>query len=131
MPFAGALLVSVLSSRSRLPPAAIASLYVLLGITLMLTNATTVYDGEVLINSWKWMPEIGLALAFRLDGLTLLFAQLILGIGILVVGGGVATSYTQATAAQLTDSAACIDAVMANRSIVPAARRKGGSRLPE
>ncbi len=85
MPFAGALLLPVLTSRSRLAPAGMAGLSALLGLILVLTQVSTVYDGEVLINRWEWMPEIGLALAFRLDGLTLLFAELILGIGILVV----------------------------------------------
>jgi len=85
VPFAGALLVTLLSPRYRLPPAAVASLSVLPGIILVLSKATAVYDGEVLVNSWEWMPEIGLALAFRLDGLSMLFALLILGIGILVV----------------------------------------------
>ncbi len=85
VPFAGALLLSVLTSRSRLAPAGMAGLSALLGLILVLTQVSAVYDGAVLINRWEWMPEIGLALAFRLDGLTLLFAELILGIGILVV----------------------------------------------
>ncbi len=45
----------------------------------------------------------------------------------LLVGGGAATAFTQATAAQLADRAAYIDAVMANRGIVPSTRLKGGS----
>ena len=85
VPFVGALSVTLLSPGYRLPPAAVASLSVLLGIILVLGKANAVYDGEVLIDSWRWMPEIGLALAFRLDGLALLFALLILGIGLLVM----------------------------------------------
>ncbi|MCB1850072.1 MAG: monovalent cation/H+ antiporter subunit A [Gammaproteobacteria bacterium] len=85
VPFTGALLLSLLPPGSRLPPAVVAGLSVLLGVSLVLSRMTAVYDGEVLIHSWGWMPEIGLALAFRLDGLTLLFAGLILGIGFLVV----------------------------------------------
>ena len=46
VPFAGALLVSVLASRSRLPPAGMASLSALLGLILVLTQATAVYDGR-------------------------------------------------------------------------------------
>lgn len=54
-------------------------------------------------------------------------ALLLSGTAALVVGGGAATAFTQATAAQLSDRAAYIDAVMVNRGIVPAARRNGGS----
>jgi multicomponent K+:H+ antiporter subunit A len=38
-----------------------------------------------LIVRWDWLPEWGVSVALRLDGLTLLFAILVLGIGILVV----------------------------------------------
>jgi multicomponent K+:H+ antiporter subunit A len=44
-----------------------------------------VFDGETLIQSWTWIPAIGLEFAFRLDGLSLLFAVLILGIGLLII----------------------------------------------
>jgi multicomponent K+:H+ antiporter subunit A len=37
------------------------------------------------IARWAWLPAAGLDLAFRLDGLGLLFAGLILGIGLLVI----------------------------------------------
>jgi len=54
-------------------------------------------------------------------------ALLLSGTAILVVGGGAATSYTRATAAQLADHGAYVDAVMLNRSIAPSVHRKGGS----
>ncbi|MBW8271154.1 monovalent cation/H+ antiporter subunit A [Caldovatus aquaticus] len=41
--------------------------------------------GTVTVLRWPWLPEWGLDLAFRLDGLGLLFAILILGIGQLVI----------------------------------------------
>ena len=44
-----------------------------------------VTSGEALITEIAWIPEIHLNLAFRLDGLSLLFALLISGIGTLVV----------------------------------------------
>ena len=37
------------------------------------------------MNAWPWLPEIGLQLSFRLDGLSLMFAGLILFIGLLIV----------------------------------------------
>ncbi|MGB5301267.1 MAG: proton-conducting transporter membrane subunit, partial [Thiogranum sp.] len=85
VPFVGALLVSCLPSRWRLQPAWLAGLTVVLGLTLLLTQGFAVYSGEVLLERWEWIAAIGLSLAFRLDGLGLLFAQLILGIGLLVV----------------------------------------------
>jgi len=85
VPFLGALLLACLPSRWRLQPAWIAGLTVVLGLALLLTQGIAVYSGEVLLERREWMAVIGLALAFRLDGLGLLFAQLILGIGLLVV----------------------------------------------
>ena len=43
------------------------------------------FEKQILIQSWSWIPAIGLDFAFRLDGLGLLFAYLILIIGLLVI----------------------------------------------
>jgi multicomponent K+:H+ antiporter subunit A len=43
-----------------------------------------VMAGTTLLASFAWLPEWGLALSFRLDGLGLMFSLLILGIGLLV-----------------------------------------------
>lgn len=40
--------------------------------------------GQVISSQWEWVPSLGLTLSFRLDGLSLLFALLISGIGALV-----------------------------------------------
>jgi multicomponent K+:H+ antiporter subunit A len=85
VPFVGAALLPFLSSRARVQPAWVAGLTAGVGLALLLSQEGAVYRGEVLIERHEWMPAIGLALAFRLDGLGLLFAQLILGIGVLVV----------------------------------------------
>src|SRR5512135_636351 len=47
-------------------------------------------SGQVLEESWPWVTGLGVRLAFRLDGLSLLFALLVTGIGalVLVYGGG-------------------------------------------
>jgi multicomponent Na+:H+ antiporter subunit A len=46
--------------------------------------------GQVVEESWPWVAGMGIRLAFRLDGLSLLFALLVTGIGavVLVYGGG-------------------------------------------
>ena len=41
--------------------------------------------GATVTNSWPWVPEIGLNLSFRLDGLSMMFAGLILFIGLLII----------------------------------------------
>ena len=49
-----------------------------------------VASGRALEESWEWVAGLGIRLAFRLDGLSLLFALLVTGIGalVLVYGGG-------------------------------------------
>ena len=44
-----------------------------------------IFDGHVFRYDTDWIPMLGLNIAFRLDGLSLLFSTLILGIGLLVI----------------------------------------------
>ncbi len=41
--------------------------------------------GTVINTSWAWVPSLGINLSFTIDGLGLLFAMIISGIGIMVV----------------------------------------------
>ncbi|MBP6691071.1 MAG: DUF4040 domain-containing protein [Xanthomonadales bacterium] len=50
-----------------------------------LAHMPTVAGGGVVTSSLAWVPALGVELAFRLDGLSLLFALLITGIGTLIV----------------------------------------------
>jgi len=54
-------------------------------LLLILSHAGDIFSGERFFSSLPWVPAIGLELAFRLDGLSLLFSILILGIGLLVI----------------------------------------------
>ncbi|MBL1266745.1 MAG: monovalent cation/H+ antiporter subunit A [Halomonas sp.] len=54
-------------------------------LVMTLLNVPALLDGEQLRFSATWMPELALNLAFRLDGLSLLFNILILGIGLLII----------------------------------------------
>jgi len=67
--------------------AASAPLLALLGALAQAPHVFT--DGllaaEPLRASWSWLPQQGLNIALRLDGLALLFVLLILGIGLLVI----------------------------------------------
>ena len=94
-PFLGALIIATLGPRWRLPPAWIAGLTAALGLALVLTQAPAVYQGELLLDRREWVPEIGLSLAFRLDGLSLLFAELILLAGV-AIGGKQGFGYIKA-----------------------------------
>jgi multicomponent Na+:H+ antiporter subunit A len=44
-----------------------------------------VADGQTITSSYSWVPGLGISLSWHLDGLSLLFALLISGIGALVV----------------------------------------------
>ncbi|MFJ5537854.1 monovalent cation/H+ antiporter subunit A [Vreelandella titanicae] len=54
-------------------------------LVMTLLNVPALLDGEQLRFSVTWMQELALNLAFRLDGLSLLFNLLILGIGLLII----------------------------------------------
>jgi multicomponent K+:H+ antiporter subunit A len=52
---------------------------------LLGTQVLQVYNGDLIRFSMSWIPALGLDISFRLDGLSLLFSLLILGIGLLVI----------------------------------------------
>jgi len=56
-----------------------------------------VADGRVFGFSWAWMPSLDLYLSFRVDGLSLLFALIICGAGVLVTlySSGYMASHSQ------------------------------------
>ena len=54
-------------------------------LLLVLTQAPTVMAGGQVTESWSWVPEFGVEFALRLNGLGLLFAVLVLGVGALVL----------------------------------------------
>ena len=83
--FVLALLVPVL--RRLLGRYAIAAFVALpAGLVLLLASAAPgVIDGEPLRFEVEWVPQLHLTLAFSLDGLSLLFALLICGVGSVVI----------------------------------------------
>jgi len=54
-------------------------------LVLVLAGLPAVFAGEVPAAFWPWVPELGLDVALRLDGLAALFAILILATGLLVI----------------------------------------------
>ncbi len=85
LPFVGAIFAAWASSLNRLASAWVAGIVTLLALVFLAPSIALVFAGETLIQSWAWIPAIGLEFAFRLDGLALLFALLILVIGLLVI----------------------------------------------
>ncbi|MBN8510033.1 MAG: monovalent cation/H+ antiporter subunit A [Burkholderiales bacterium] len=69
----------------RAATAAIAGAVALAAVGLLLAQAPAVFAGEAIRSRTEWVPAIGLNADFRLDGLALMFALLISGIGVLIV----------------------------------------------
>ena len=85
LPFAGAVLASWAGRAGRLWSAWVAGAVAIAALALLALPALAVMGGEVLIQQLDWVPAMGLAVALRLDGLALLFALMILGMGLLVI----------------------------------------------
>jgi len=85
LPFLGALLPALMIRAGRNACAITSGTMTLLSLLLLLTNVPEIMRGEVVKAGWQWLPGLGLNVNFFLDGLGLLFAGLILGIGLLVI----------------------------------------------
>ena len=83
--FVGALLVPVLARRRRAFAAWGSAATFAASSSLLVPLVPGAVNGAVVVTRITWLPEWGLDLAFRFDGLGLLFAILILGIGQLIV----------------------------------------------
>ena len=84
-PFVGAALVALASRLGRSHSAWAAAAVTLASMLWLAPSLHLPFAGTTLVQQHGWMPALGLDLAFRLDGLALLFAGLILGIGLLIV----------------------------------------------
>ncbi|MDH4310247.1 MAG: monovalent cation/H+ antiporter subunit A [Gammaproteobacteria bacterium] len=85
IPLLGAWLPAALSRALGVDPARTAAALAAASLALVLSQAPSVLAGATLVSGWSWIPEAGLNATFRLDGFGLLFALLILGIGLLVI----------------------------------------------
>ena len=56
-----------------------------IALIYILTLLPSVLAGDTITEYLEWIPSIGLTLSMRLDGLALMFALLILGIGLLII----------------------------------------------
>ncbi|OTG84919.1 monovalent cation/H+ antiporter subunit A [Acinetobacter sp. ANC 4648] len=80
----GTTLVSWLKKFSRGVTALGAIAVSLTSFILLLTQAKPVFNGSAVVQSWQWLPQVGIDFSFRLDALGLIFALLITGIGTLI-----------------------------------------------
>ena len=85
LPFLGAVLPALMIRVGRNACAISAGSVTALSLALLLGNAPAVLGGQVLWFGVDWLPALGLNVHFFLDGLGLLFAGLILGIGLLII----------------------------------------------
>ena len=85
LPFLGALLPGLMIRAGRDACALAAGSVTALALLMVGLNAPAVLRGEVVQTRIEWLPQVGLNANFMLDGLGLLFAILILGIGLLII----------------------------------------------
>jgi multicomponent K+:H+ antiporter subunit A len=85
LPFVAAIFAAWASTYNRLASSWVAGGTTVLALAFLTPSMLAVFAGETLVQSWSWIPAIGLQFAFRLDGLALLFAMLILCIGLLII----------------------------------------------
>jgi multicomponent K+:H+ antiporter subunit A len=83
--FCGAFLAACMPSGSRLRPAAVAGAATLAALLLAIAEFGHIRAGEVVSERFTWLPQFGLDLVWRMDGLAWLFTIMVLGIGLLVL----------------------------------------------
>lgn len=85
LPFLGALAVGLAGGASRQTHAMIAGTFSMAAFLLVIAKAPAVLGGQVFTTRVEWVPAIGLNASYFLDPLGLMFAGLILGIGLLII----------------------------------------------
>ncbi len=85
IPFLGAALTAWAGHHGRLWSAYAATAVTFGVLMLLLPSVTAVIEGESLVQRHEWLDAAGLTIAFRLDGLAMLFTLMILAIGLLVI----------------------------------------------
>lgn len=85
LPFIGALLPGLLIRSGRSVAATACGTTTLIALVGLLLHVPAVMRGEVIVARFEWLPLIQLNANFRIDGLSILFGTLILGIGLLII----------------------------------------------
>jgi len=82
---AGVVLPLLAARRSRSAAGWTAAAITAASFVALLSQAAPVLQGGAVLVRWPWLPALGLEISLRLDGLALLFAALILAIGLLII----------------------------------------------
>ncbi len=85
LPFVCAALLGMARGADRRTLAWLAGAAPILGMVVLVLLTPQVMDGFIARWSVPWIPQLGLALSLRLDGLAWMFALMVMGIGALVV----------------------------------------------
>ena len=85
LPLVGSLMALIGRNLPRSYLALVVALFPISALALLLQLLPAVLAGQVLSYQLDWLPLLGLSFTLVLDGLSLLFALLILGIGLLVI----------------------------------------------
>ncbi len=81
----GTFLTGSTRADRRVLTAGLAGAITAASLGLLLSHAGQVMGGQVVQEHWSWLPSLGLHITFRLDGLSMMFAGLILCIGLCIV----------------------------------------------
>ena len=83
--FVGAFIAVCMPAGSRTRPAAVAAAATFTALLLAIAQFGRIRDGEIVKSSYAWLPEFGLDIVWRMDGLAWVFTIMVLGIGLLVL----------------------------------------------
>ncbi|MEJ2026057.1 MAG: monovalent cation/H+ antiporter subunit A, partial [Limibacillus sp.] len=84
LPFLGALVPGLMIRAGRTACAWFTAAPTALALGMLCVLAPEVMQGKVIQAELAWLPQLGLSATFFLDGLGLLFAGMILGVGLLI-----------------------------------------------
>jgi multicomponent K+:H+ antiporter subunit A len=85
LPFIGSLIAACMPSGSRNRPALVAGAVTASALALAIASFGQVRHGAVVSKRYAWLPDFGLDLVLRMDGLAWVFTVMVLGIGLLVL----------------------------------------------
>ncbi|WP_417543874.1 monovalent cation/H+ antiporter subunit A [Marinobacter sp.] len=85
LPFLGAIAAPLFAQGGRTAIAIASSVPALIALAALFPHWSVLSAGGTVLHSYEWLPALGLSFSFRLDGLALLFALLILIIGLLII----------------------------------------------
>ena len=85
LPFVGSVLASFLPTRARNAAAGLAGTVSVGGLAITIALYRQFRLGDVIRHEIQWLPQFDMNLVLRLDGLSWIFAMLVMGIGALIV----------------------------------------------